>query len=192
MLIKFTEITDDRLKELLLDQTTVVDEDKYQAKKGVGRPRTFYRIINNNHTLIVRPAQYNRVNNALMRTAVKGGSMAVKGSDKMPLSEFGRPMTEAEFNENCRRSVPMLIDRAIKLALTSNKITDVMVVVKELTERGYGKVVDMSDPRSAHEDVIRLGWDSFSTQTASGFEKIQNVQDVENSDNSADSETCET
>lgn len=78
-------------------------------------------------------------------------------------------MSEAELIENCKIAIPQLMDRAIQLAAMSDNVKDIMLVVKELTDRGYGKVVKTTDPRGEHEHVIRRGWEQFPKNDGFGY-----------------------
>lgn len=48
----------------------------------------------------------------------------------------------------CRAGVPELIKRAITLAVSSNKVSEVVAVLSELADRGYGKPQQSMDIKS--------------------------------------------
>ncbi len=108
-----------------------------------GRPKTIYTV----GEIELNRADYVKANKIAQTSEVQlDAAMALIKS-----------MDEAEFAENARLALPALLDRAIKLAMRSDDIKQVMAVAKELADRGYGKVAKIHDT-SDKAEMVRLGW----------------------------------
>jgi len=69
-------------------------------------------------------------------------------------------MTDEELQAYARSATPALLHRAISLAMGSENIKEIMTVVKEIADRGYGKVAQSVVLSTGKRD-IRSTWKSL-------------------------------
>lgn len=81
-------------------------------------------------------------------------------------------MTEEEFKTYARSATPMLLARAIELAMASESPKEVLMVAQELANRGYGKVATGAEITVS--DKIIAAW-----QELNKFKALPHVIEVD-------------
>lgn len=69
-------------------------------------------------------------------------------------------LDDVEFQEICRLRLPLLLDRLMRSALVTDDEKFLLQVVKELSDRGYGKAVQSVQVVNPKRD-IRAAWGEY-------------------------------
>lgn len=140
----------------MLDRGAKLEE--FEQRRGPGRPTVMVRITDINGAVLEIPKR-------LLAMGKKSGEVP---------ATIAKAMTEVEYAEMCRLAVPSLMDRAIRLAQASDDVKEVMSVLKELNDRGFGRVAKVQG-ETEEADYLRRSWKEFPEHT--GFPMIVDVED---------------